>query len=244
MCIIEKRMTKEAPVPQIIAENKTIFDRSKTTVTTPGRFPLQPEALRYMLIPERLLTLAPDPGAIDVIPIGQSATEIEALVVARPFTPIVDRRGRTRMLRPPNKPSNIALHQARLVREGKLQSGGEALLYLHMIAGDNGQLSIESLDDRPQLHELGIVTSLYERLRETGRELGFRFIVGINDTERSLRFFKKRGRYSLDQILPDKQSTFEPLPEDIDSYRNFTIDFLHQDDIRQFVAPKFLRKRQ
>lgn len=238
-------MGTETPNPdqpryQTITEaDKRAFDAAKAKIKTPGTFPKDHKALRYMLIPPKLLEVVPDPDALDVVNLNENPQDgIFAFVVSKtPLPHIIDDKEPS----PPD--TEFATMKSELINRGKLKIDGVVLLSLYLGAQPGEQLHVFDFGDLPELRGLGIATSLYERLHDTAQQLGFRFITGVTSTEKSLAFFKNRTGFSLDEIIPDQQGFFRHLAEDPDVDRGFIIDFLNPQDIPNFVQPSVLEQR-
>lgn len=94
-------------------------------------------------------------------------------------------------------------------------------------------LFVSNYSDREELRGKGVATSFYDRLRETAKSLGFRFITGMNLEEKARNFFIKRGRFFLEQIKERHRGKFAQRPD----MKYITVDFLNDMDKGKYLMP-------
>lgn len=102
------------------------------------------------------------------------------------------------------------------------------VVYLNQLGEE---LNVVRYSDRPELRNMGVAASFYERLREAARKMGFSYITGANTEENSGYYTKKLGRTTLDKLPPNLQHMFHDNHFDlgIESDELFTVDFLNSD---------------
>lgn len=225
----------------IIQADKALFDRAIRPREKTASLPTEPDALRYMLIPERLLALVAEPSALDVVTSYHDTLGLEAFIISKtPLDGIVDNQGEPRTPLSADPTAAMNINKQNLVSEGLMEPEAEILLRIHLNAHEKEILYVSEYDDRYELRKLGIASSFYGRLRSVAQTLGFRFIMGINETERTIEFFKKRGRFSVSEMHPEYHDMFLESVDFNPTPAHTTVEFLNPKDIRVFVKPQYL----
>ena|SRR3989338_3742864 len=218
-------------------------------------------ALRYLLIPQRVLELSDRPSEVDILLLEQTAQKIEAFVLEHKAEPITDMKlleafleeekkretdareqagndGQPFVFVPSEPPDGIDLYHLahpELVENGRLQLSDHVTNHISISTADNRRMIVGKYLDRKSLHKQGVGKSFYSRLHNSARELGFRFIQGGNNVKNLWFFTTVLGRATLDQIRPERRALFNPTPPE-DREIVDTIDFLYPEDATDFVT--------
>jgi hypothetical protein len=89
-------------------------------------------------------------------------------------------------------------------------------------------------DDRAELRNKGVGKSFYDNLHNISRDMGYRYITGLNN-EKNIGFFTKLGRVTLDQIKPEFRDKFRHNPGSKDTTL-YTVDFLYNEDKEEYLV--------
>ena len=218
--------------------------------------------LRYF-IPPRLYNLAADPnfnllddpGNIDVTISVSQAEALEFFILERKPNPLSDpnllenyqRRlmlyARGILRSPPELPGDIdRLHNTHYeaIQQGIISVNDYITHFIHLEKRAPNELHVISYNDREELRGQGIAVSFYlERLHESAREMGFRYITGehtvAEDPQRLIDFFTKRvGRILLSDLPRRVQRRFEKSYSETIYHAYFTVDFLDLRDQRRY----------
>ena len=100
-------------------------------------------------------------------------------------------------------------------------------------------LRVTDYEDDEQLQRKGIATNFYTNLGYCAGQMGFRFIQGNNYEEREYNFFtSKLGRAPLKHTKPEFWELLHERPEKWSKlYKYCTIDFLREEDRKQYYDP-------
>lgn len=251
---------RDEQVNRIIQEDKKEFEKWLATKTPATRLDMPHGALRYILIPRRILELAEQPSAVDVLVLEQDRDLLRAFIFERKDKPITDKKALYEYLVyvagyevkekakaeasdkiylsiKPKPPQNVDIYHARfseLVNSGSLQLNDYVTNEIGLNIYKDDQLNVADYSDRETLRGKGIATSFYKRLHEVAKELGFRFITGYNRDVNLSFFLEKLGRSTLSKVKPEFKTTF--LPAESDRNQNLlTIDFLREGDKELFL---------
>ncbi|OGK28033.1 hypothetical protein A3D80_04755 [Candidatus Roizmanbacteria bacterium RIFCSPHIGHO2_02_FULL_40_13b] len=189
------------------------------------------EALRYLLIPQRVLELAVDPSEVDIVIQGKIEQRKSVIVVDYSKTPLPDDESLRFYLSDDLKQK--ALSQShKEVSETDIASLVTNVIILR--TEENERLHVDQYFDREELRNIGVAKSFYGRLHTAATELGYRFITGFKLDEEVGFFTKKLGRVPLSAIKPELRYMFHPDPTRIKT-NQFTIDFLDPADKEYFL---------
>ena len=214
------------------------------------KLPTEAEILRY-LIPPRIWDFVADPRRLDVLVTEREGKHLEFSVVEHTDQPLTninslkkhdeelrklrDERSAARNEKPtyPKLPPDVdEFHweQIDYVLEGIIPVTDKIynLIYLQQI---DDELHVVAYSDREELQRKGVATSVYQRLREAGKKLGFRYITGEN-SEENKSFFKERlGRISFSELPENLKSYFESHHGGQNFFdEDFTVDFINPED--------------
>ncbi len=182
-------------------------------------------ALRYVLIPRRILELVDDPSTVDILVTKHDPDGVKAYVFERKRNPITNKQSLETYWQdeekryaeesakaqaegslfihvssdPPADVNRDHAHNQQLIVEEKLQLNDLISNEISLqIAGEKDlyQLLV-AYYDRDHFRNKKVAPSFYARLREVAREMGFRFIKGANNLTNIGFFTKKLGRHTL-----------------------------------------------
>lgn len=246
-------------IDRIIQQDKVAFDAWLQDPEHLRRLDMPKEALRHLLIPRRVLELAGNPEAVDVIVLGQDYRKVTAYTVERKLLPVTDKKRleeywkEVEILRSEHMkklesgeidvfadwvPEDIDKYHAEneeLIGNGTLTLYDAVLLDVSLSIDEDktDQLTVGYFD-RQHLRNTGGATSFYKQLHSSALEMGMRFILGGNNKSNVRYFINKLGRVSLSMIRPGLREVFHSKPDITDQYV-YTIDFLHPEDRDEFV---------
>lgn len=242
---------REEQIRSIIAKDRQAYTNWLEANPEQPRLDLTPEASRY-LIPDRLYSLTDNPNDIQIRTSYSTPNSLGIFVVEKMPTPITDAASfkmyrqaiaqainSSDALPRPDVPLDVdpkhdlyrdALHRAGVSFNDKIILG----LWLNLIGND--EIFVRSYDDRPGYRKKGVANSFYNRLREVGRSMNTRYIVGNNFEGRNgepgsidyfvtqqgrVRFSELTGKYRDAFWKRHRSEDFTPSSADF-----WTIDFL------------------
>ncbi len=220
---VEAGFDKKRVIQKIVEADRSSFDRWLAKRPSIISLDIPEDALRYVLISERLLELVDNPKDVQIVIDQKSDAKLVALVVERravavsPLSIITQcaadvkrardegRYGDTRVIIERAKAAGLDPYHhkySHLVERGALHQNDYVLneLDIEVTGLGNDSLRVERYWDREDMRRRGIATSFYLRLRNIAQQLGFRFITGFNNDGNISFFLDKLGRTRLGDI--------------------------------------------
>lgn len=229
---------RKRQIDQIVEKDHRAFQEWADQTGQNPRLDIPPEALRYLVVPRRVLELAQDPSQVRLVTIVAQEDEARVLIVEDRNKPVSDpeslhqhldtlkkfhdaerarqhSEGRRVYVAPkkrPVRPSNVDQEHVRyrdLIEAGTLTVNDYVTNHVGLRRETNPQtLYVSHYDDRTEIRGKGVATDFYKRLPEAAKKIGFRFLVGWNE-ERNVGFFvDKLGRTLINDIRPEDRSLF------------------------------------
>lgn len=250
---------KKDLIASITEKDKKAFYEWSANPSNQGKLALPEAALRYMLIPPRVLELSTNPEAVGLDIYETHFAAASALVVEHKSTPVSDMISRRKYLEEKEMflkserdkqgnpivfiipetggltlpqdvdPYHIEDKYRELVKSGIFSPNDYFINNIQLYVTDNPQaIYVGDYRIRDAFQKSGIGTSFYTRLRECAKQLGFRFITGRNWENNNIVYFRdKLGRFTLDQVRPEKREDFSNTTSGLEYY---SIDFLYSED--------------
>ncbi|MCL5970172.1 MAG: hypothetical protein M1450_01555 [Patescibacteria group bacterium] len=250
-------------VREIVAEDKKAFDTWTSDPANSRSLDLTHGAMRYLLIPQRVLEMAENPQAVDVLVLEQSKSYVYAFVVERKQSPVSEeasfkdyikaveegrREARERAKadgKPmgymrPAYPSNVDLYHGEnieLVQQGKLSLNDYVTNKVEMVTVEGEILHVCDYEDREEQRKQGVGTSFLTRLHDTARDMGFKYTTGYHSAHNISFFVGKAGRTPLSEIAPEYRDLVCPHASKVDPSL-YTVDFLNPQEREAFLIKK------
>ena len=257
--IEDKRYEK---IEQIVSKDKKAFEEWLNSKTDKTKLNIPPDALRYLLIPKRILELSEDPAKVDLLISKQDEKALAAFVVEHKAHPVTNEtslktywdtaerlhaKDKAEAIEgiyasfSPELPANVDPYHGddnnrKLVEEGKFGLNDYVTNEIKLSA-EGDKLNVGYYWDREDFRQKGVATSFYTRLHIIAAQMGFRFIIGGNNKNNVSYFTKKLGRSTLAQIRPEFRTVFHLNPQNTDN-DTFTIYFLKPEDKEIFLNPQ------
>jgi len=238
---------RQKQINQIITHDRQAYLKSMASLAFTRRLDLPDDALRYLLIPQRILELSTNPERVKIWPLIVKPDEISALIIEPLDKPITDKqvldrytkereRKAKKHLLIPDIPEGVdrfhVLYQ-HFLSDGSLSLNDRVMLEVHLKKGREDELHVVTYLDREENLHKGVAKGFYGRLRDIAKQLSFRFITGQNST-RNISFFKRIGRATLDKVDP---SFWKEIIGDISNIEpeTYSIDFLNEKDKDKYI---------
>lgn len=236
-------------VQSIIDKDQLTYKSWVRNFAQPGSFDIPYPVLRF-LIPPRLYEVVPNPTELELKLIYSHPHEFVFLVAdPRPGTPldlnlvqeysalrsraINAHRSNPSIEVPPLPqgidPDDLADVDIGYYREGRIRTDQRVLLNAHIVEVTQDILMCWAFGVREGFQRSRIGTSFYTQLREFGKDLRFKFLVGENSDElvRDEFFIKHLGRKRLLELSPDLQfDLVSDLGSRIDDPGDVIVDIL------------------
>lgn len=233
-------------IDEIVAKDKKAFDQWVVNPDNQRRLDIPKEALRYLLIPRRILELAEDPNNVDVAIIQNLPLALDALVIEKISNPVsnpesfntyvTEKRNHQRSsgsaVPVPVDVDSFHASHVNIIAMGVIGLNDYVTNYIALSNTTSPEdLYVSDYQDREEIQGKGVATSFYSRLREVAKSLGFRFITGMNLEEKARNFFIRSGRFSLNQIKTRLRGKFYHNPDN----PFLTVDFLYREDREKYL---------
>lgn len=253
-------LQRQSEISQITQNDRNAFHQwIQTSQGDTARLDMPVAALRYMVIPPRVLELAENPHAVDVLVLEGDQNSVSLYTLEHKNHPVSDRDAlikcwndydsifecfdgeyenvlRTFRNRPP--PENVDMFHIEakeLIKEGKLTINDFIVFHLVISLQNEQQLVVDEYKDNVSIRRQGIGSSFYSRFRETIKSMGIRFITGKN-SEKNISFFTQvLGRCLLSQVKPEFRSVLF-ANFDNEDHKLCTIDFLYPEDKAKYLV--------
>lgn len=213
-----------------------------------------------LLVPHRIYEVAKNPAKIEIRPLHIEQGEISILVLEKDYVELLtdDQAWRQwesdievalkaqegkRFKVTPQAPESINRLHAKFrteIDKGELSLSDRILMISKLRIHPSNSQALYVGDFDGESHQ-GIGQDFYKNiLPALANDLGLRFIIGQNHAG-NISFFKKTlGRYTMDEIKPEFQSTL--LSDNIARDDKFsTIQFLYVEDIEKYVSKDKIR---
>lgn len=240
-------------IDQIVKNDSEVFHEWVADSENAQRLDMPHEALRYVLIPPRILEIVEDPTKVDVINFYNTDDCIKAAVFV-PTSHLVTNKDHLEdylyllskhhsktsadISLEPERPSDVDKFHAYYSWEGydeKFELTDFITNEICLSAIFDQILNVDSYDDQEELRYQGVARSWYTRLHDATKKMGFRFITGYNNPQNIKMFTQKLGRIPLDQIQIDQRWLLHPHHKAGEFPNLFTTDFLYEEDKEKFV---------
>lgn len=211
------------------------------------KFHIPEPALQYF-IPPRILELVANPANVRVARLPSSAM-LNLLVIDRRKNPLSDVHAVAKFhakfhenheARMPAGIDQYHAYKANWLREGIIDLRDYVMLEANLMNAGHNNLLVADYNDRREYRHKGVAKSFYERLREIGKAMGFRYISGWN-SDKNASFFTGSenglGRSTLAQVVPGKRGEFlsDHMNTEPEVFGSYTIDFLYPEDKRHYI---------
>ena len=238
-------------IQKTLDQDAKAFDLWVSRVSNRGRLDLDPSALRFLVIPSRVLDLATNPDSVKVTEYTKSEPkDLCILVVETQAKPVSDleeiRKYQNVRYDGFAKDSFVGLDWMHKTFSEEVISGQIGLedfifFYVHLTipSGSTKELHVNEVETHPGARRLGIAKSFYERLRYCSKKMGFRYITGWSrdDIGERMATGMERVKYAdLDKRFAWrlKSTRNEDERENI-RWDRFTVDFLYEEDKTKYV---------
>lgn len=248
---------KQQWIQDLIAKDRAAFDEWTANPKNAPRLDMPHNAMRYFLIPSKLLEIVADPSKVDVKILTNFPERISSVVYVQKDEPVTNleslnryvqamnefkKRGDSKNMPFPKIPPDVDYlhaHFARMGHGNKFDFKEFIINEMNLSSFSRDILHVDSYDNRNEFNNRGIATSFYNRLHESAKKMHYRYITGFNNPDNVTFFTNKLGRVPLDQIPRMKRSHFSPSSIEEDNPQHFTIDFLYPEDKAKYVgSPK------
>lgn len=120
---------------------------------------------------------------------------------------------------------------------------GEDSYYRPLVYMDAEELTpnfifINRLQINFEIRGYRITPFFYKRLEAIAKEAGYRFLAGIQYSEKLAKLYLQMGRYFFEEIKPEFQKEFEKALEH-DPEISATIKFLDETDVERYVRERY-----
>jgi hypothetical protein len=246
---------KAGVIEKVFERDRHAFDnwllalKSSSTQT----LDLPKEALRYLLIPRRILEIAEDPSGVDIVISDQSPTNLEAYILEHKAVPVsrfaslesnpqqgdqlkyeAEIQSETGALLL-QKHRSLTSNDQVLDEEGLLMADSLISNFVNLSIYDKRFLTVGVYQDRAHLRGIGIGKSFFSRLQDAARKMGFGFIILKNNGGNIGYFRDVIGGYPLDQIRPEFLPAYL---EDTSEFHDFTVFILDSGDKEKYLNKK------
>ena len=273
--VLSDEEKKKQLIDTITAADQKAFQLWISQKGPSPRLDMPKDAMRHVLIPRRILELAEDPTQVDLVATLSRPAELIALVVEHRNRPMSNpahlkqyfedlkrykkqqedqehARGIRIRLFSRNRPQRPSDVDSEHVRYGALLEKGILTVQDYVTnsfifkISTNPEVLITNYDDREELRGKGVAPSFYQRVAEAGRDLGFRYLMGLNDASENgnIGFFvNKLGRSTIYDIQPQFRSLFGANQSEIEGTQRpgekvRTIQFLYPEDKNKYLIQK------
>jgi hypothetical protein len=234
------------PIERVVSRDRKYFENWCNDPRSRNSLDIPYTALRYLALPLRVLQLAESPSDVDVLEDVKSEDYLSILIYNPTEGPVSSLDDIKKLqtqgwspdygLREGYRVDPFHYNWIRLIEEGDLSVNDFVWGRVSMKARYEDELHVISYEDRPEFRNKGVAGSFYNRLRFCAARLGFRYITGLGDSDRSFNYFKRMGRFPLHELERKMRAEFESRYfGDYDDMTMFTVDFLDPRDIAKFT---------
>lgn len=207
-------------IEQIVERDRREFNKWVRSSAIRGSLNLPYKASRFFTIPLPALRISSDPYSVDVLEDVKSDDYLSFLIYEPTNT---------------DHSHDYFHREFTRVLKGDLQPTDLVYLRVGMDVQASDHLHVIQYEDAEEFRNRGVATSFYRRLRYCAAMMGFRMITGLNDSPRNFEFFKKMGRFTINQFVPRLRKELQFCYQDYEDLSMFTVDLLDPRDISKYV---------